>query len=198
MQIAPIVTAFTSTPVLAPSPTAAPARDLRAGRSFGMQLAPASPSLPVSLEGAIDGVVRLDTALPIVDFPGIVAGDVFDIVKGSKAGQIGVRGQAEILRMDPDHATFHVNAGRFGMKVDVTVDIEQIGPDQVRITSRGDGIPDMSELGRVVEQRTNYAVFEQVSDPSKRTVIAHDGRGGLVIDTVVPTVGGTHLVLQRR
>ncbi|MCW2927644.1 MAG: hypothetical protein JWM86_1612, partial [Thermoleophilia bacterium] len=116
----------------------------------------------------------------------------------SKVGFLNVKGEANVLRMDPNAASFHVKAGAFGVKVDVQVDIVQVDATTVRISSTGTGVPNMSELGRVVESRPDYAVFEQVSDPSKRTMIVHDGAGHVTIDTVVPTFGDAHLVLERR
>jgi hypothetical protein len=110
----------------------------------------------------------------------------------------GVKGEAAITTFQPDHATFHVKAGAFGIKVDVDVDIVQVDDTTVRISSNGTGVPNMSELGRVVTTRTNFAEFEQVSDPSKHTVISSDGNGHVTIDTVVPTFGRAHMELQRR
>jgi hypothetical protein len=163
--------------------------------SAARSAAPAAMAAP--LEGAIDGVARLAPG-PIIDFPGIVAGDQFDIVKGSKVGFLGVKGLAGILQLDDDNASFKIKAGAFGIKVDVVVDVVRTGPDTVRIDSRGSGIPDTSAEGRIVAQRTNYAEFERIDDPSERTIISHDGTGGIVIDTVVPTFGKAHLVLKRR
>jgi hypothetical protein len=160
-------------------------------------LAPAAPTTSAPLEGAIDGAARVALP-PIYDFPGMATGDQFDLVKGSKVGPMGVKGEAQVLSLGPNDASFHVKAGRFGIKVDVQVDIVQVDEKTVRISANGSGIPSMSELGRVLETRTNYAVFEQVSDPSKRTVISHDGNGHVTIDTVVPTFGTAHLELQKR
>ncbi|MCW2925977.1 MAG: hypothetical protein JWM98_3381 [Thermoleophilia bacterium] len=203
MQLAPVAT---TSPVLlptgvasvAPAATAAPA-----ARPTWTAPRVAAPSAPLAVEGAADGVARLAAPTapafpPIVDFPGIAAGQVFDIVKGSKAGPIGVKGEALVNRLDPDHATFHVEAGRFGIHINVDVDIQQIAADQVRITSHGSGIPDTVAIGKVIEARTNHAVFEQVDDPSKRTTIDHDGNGTITIDATIPTFGNAHLVLQRR
>lgn len=160
----------------------------------------AAPTASAPLAGVVDGVARLASAptASLIDFPGIAAGDVFDIVKGSKVGFFKVGGEATVLRLDPDHATFKVKAGAFGMKVDVVVDVVQIGADLVRISSTGQGIPNTVADGRVVTSRTNFAEFERVDAPSEHTVLEHDGSGQLTIDTVVPTFGNAHLVLKRR
>jgi hypothetical protein len=194
MQLAPASPLALSTPIVAPAaagmwaPIAAPA---------ARPLAPAAPGTSAPLEGAVDGAARLALP-PIYDFPGMATGDAFDIVKGSKVGPLGVKGEAQVLELGPNAARFHVKAGRFGIKVDVNVDIVQLDEKTVRISATGSGIPAMSEVGRVLETRTNYAVFEQVSDPSKRTVISHDGAGHVTIDTVVPTFGDAHLELEKR
>lgn len=190
MQIARVASVSpAAAPIVAPvATTAAPAPTRFAAIS--------APSVPAALQGAADGAAFVTK--PIVDFPGVVAGQVYDVVKGSKVGMFGVKGEATVLRMDPDAASFKVKAGAFGIKVDVQVDIVQVDDQTVRISSTGSGFPNMSELGRVVESRPNYAVFEQVSDPSKLTKIVHDGNGNVVIDTVVPTLGSAHMVLERR
>jgi hypothetical protein len=163
---------------------------------------PAAPSAPrrLAAPAASLDAARGAAALfaPIIDFPGVAAGQMFDVQKGSKVGPLGVKGEAGITLFQPDHATFHVKAGAFGIKVEVDVDIVQVDDTTVRISSHGTGVPDMSQLGRVVTTRTNYAEFEQVSDPTKHTVISSDGAGHVTIDTVVPTFGTAHLVLQRR
>lgn len=177
MQLAPVASL---TPVIAPAMIAPSA-------SVGML------AVPFSLTSAAPTAPAL-----VVDFPGISAGQQFDVVKGSKAGFFGVRGESTVLRMDPDAASFHVKAGALGMQVDVTIDIAKVDATTVRLSSTGVGFPNMSELGRIVESRTDFAVFEQVSDPSKLTKIVHDGHGNVTIDTVVPTLGNVHLVLDRR
>lgn len=171
-----------------------------------MRIAPAvtpipfSPALPTVARPAapLPTAPTWLTPPPIVDFPGVQVGATYAIGSGSKVGPIGVRGDALIRRWEPDHAVFHVKAGRFGFSIDVDVDIVRVDDTTVRISSTGHGIPDMSELGRVVESRENYASFEQVSDPSRRTIIARDGAGHVTIDTVVPTLGEAHLELDPR
>lgn len=197
MQLAPVASVSPAVqPIAPPAAADAPAAPAPAPAAAPHFAGIASPVAAASVEGAQDGVARL--AKPVVEFPGIEAGQVFDVVKGSKAGFFGIKGEASVLRLDPDAASFKVKAGAFGIKVDVQVDIVQVDDTTVRISSKGSGIPDMSELGRVVESRPNYALFEQVSDPSKLTRIVHDGNGNIVIDTDVPTLGATHLILERR
>jgi len=202
MLLAPITrSAFVSGAARAPFAAAASASALAAAPSAARWLtqAPAAAAVATSapLEAAVDGVARL-VSTPIVDFPGIAAGQTFDIVQGSKAGAIGVRGSAELLTFDPDHAVIHVKAGRFGVHVDVTVDIIRLSEDTVRITSKGSGVPDSSVDGRVVTIRTNYSEFERIGYPNERTIISHDGAGNLVIDTAIPRFGVAHLLLDRR
>jgi hypothetical protein len=194
MQLAPIALAPASPTLAAPTTTERPPRP---GHGPGaVPIRPAAAAAPAGIEGAIDGVARL--VAPLIDFPGIAAGQVFDIVKGSKVGFLGVKGAATITRFDDDGASFAVKAGAFGVKVDVVVDVQRTGADTVRISSRGTGIPDTTAEGRVVESRTNYAEFVRTDASNERTVIEHDGSGGIVIDTVVPTFGNAHLILERR
>ena len=198
MQLAPIDRTFAPQPTDALAATTAPAPVPTASHAPGGtpfdRVAPAAA--PAALEGAVDGAARL--GVEFIDFPGIEVGDTFDIVKGSKVGFLKVKGDAEILQLDDEVASFKVKAGAFGVKVDVVVDVERTGEETVRITSRGSGIPDTSAEGRIVENRTNYAEFERIDDPSERTIIRHDGEGNVVIDTVVPTFGKAHLVLDKR
>ena len=191
MQLTPIA----SRSVAQPSPaTTFEASSLPTVPAAG-RVAPAAAGASAPLAGVIDGAALL---APLIDFPGIEAGQVFDIVKGSKVGFMGVKGEATIMRFDDDGASFAVKAGAFGIKVDVLVDVVRTGPDTVRISSTGTGIPNQSAEARIIESRTNFAEFERISDPSEHTVIQHDGAGGIVIDTVVPTFGAAHLILERR
>lgn len=155
-----------------------------------------SPAAPAAPSPAVPTVAA--AGAPIADFPGIGQGDEFDIVRGSTAGPIGVRGTASIDRFEPDHMAFHVVAGRFGMNVDVVVDIVRIDDEHVEISSRGQGIPNQTDIARIVEQRTNFIRFEQSSNPANVTSISHDGNGNLVVDAVIPNFGAAHLLLDRR
>jgi hypothetical protein len=167
-----------------------------------MKIAPLLPSVHALASTFVHVPVLPDlvparASAPIVDFPGISAGMRFEIVDGSKAGPIGIRGNAVINELTDDRASFHVAAGRFGMKVDVTVDVERTGPDSVRLHSSGRGLPDTVADGRIVAQRTNYVEFARIDAPDERTIITHDGRGGVTIETVVPTIGRVYLNLKR-
>lgn len=184
------VSAATIRPAALPQPVAAPGMSALPTFLPGRELG--APGASASTAGAIDGVSRL------FDFPGLAAGDAFDIVKGSKVGFIGVKGSADILRFENDAAAFNVRASAFGKKVDVTVEVVRTGADTVRITSRGSGMDDQAADGRIIASRTNYAEFSELSDPSKRTVISFDGRGRVSINTVVPTFGNAHLLLDKR
>jgi hypothetical protein len=190
MQLAPITQLPAVNAPAAPARTDAPA-------PFVAPTRPAiDPAPAASLAGAIDGVAQL--LAPLIDFPGIAAGQVVDIVKGSKVGFLGVTGAATITRFEDDGASFAVKAGAFGIKVDVVVDVQRTGADTVRISSRGTGIPDTTADGKVIASRTNYAEFVRADGSNERTIIQHDGTGGIVIDTVVPTFGNAHLILERR
>jgi hypothetical protein len=199
MQLAPITQSVPVAPTAAPLPTSVDLAD-RAPHQV-RSIAPAAPTTGAAKEAAIDGVARLlgaALATPIVDFPGIATGDRFDIVKGSKVGFLGVKGEAEVLALTDDNASFKIRAGAFGVKVNVVVDVVRTGADTVRISSRGSGIPDQQAEGRVLASRTNFAEFERIDNPAERTAIAHDGNGRIEIDTVVPTFGQAHLVLVKR
>ena len=181
---------------------AAPAATGRPGAAaaFAPLAGPAPVAAPAAVASAVDGALRLvlpGTRGPIVDFPGVQAGQEFDIVKGSKVGFFGgIKGAARIDAFTPDLAVFHVKAGKFGVKVDVEVRVERIDDTHVRISSKGSGIPDQSAIGEVVESRTDHAEFRIVDMDLKNTVIRRDGANGqIVIDTEVPNFGDAHLVL---
>lgn len=174
-----------------------------ASRRHDTATSPAPAGRLGAASAAVDGVARLVSdathgLAPFLDFPGITAGAKFDIVKGSKVGFLGVKGDAEVVSFTDDEISFRIRAGALGIKVNVQVNVARTGPDTVRISSRGTGIPDVDAEGRVVESRRNHAHFERIDNPAERTIIDHDGRGRLEIDTVVPTFGGAHLVLVRR
>jgi len=83
------------------------------------------------------------------------------------------------------------------MHVEWSVDIQRLEAERVRISTRGKGLPGMDIDGRVVTFRTNFSEFERIDNSEDLTVVSHDGQGNLLIDTVVPGIGATHLVLKR-
>ena len=135
----------------------------------------------------------------LVDFPGIVAGDTFEIVKGSKVGRSASRARPRSEHLDDDSAAFHVRGGRFGIKLDVDVDDRphrrRHRPDQGERHWAAD--PYQTEA-RIVANRTNFVDFEHLGSPEGHTVFSSDGPGHVVIDTVLPTFGDVHLELERR
>lgn len=173
-----------------------------------MQLAPITSVAPVQplaaplapQASALIAPARAATTGPIVDMPGIAAGDEFDLVDGTKVGPIGIKGEGWLDTFDPDHIALRVKGGRFGFKVDVAVDITRVDAERVRIATKGSGMVGDSDLiARIVESRPGYALFELEADPSKKTLITWDGSRRMVIDTdAVPNVGHAHLVLDRR
>ncbi|MCW2949231.1 MAG: hypothetical protein JWN41_244 [Thermoleophilia bacterium] len=133
----------------------------------------------------------------LLEFPGIVQGDVFDIVKGSKVGIFSPKGRAVVVQLEHDVAAFRVIAGAFGVNVDMTVSAERISDGQVQlVTTAPDGNVE-TVMCDIVATRTNYAEFCSTDGSNERTVISHDGYGGVTIDAIVPTFGTGHLVLQR-
>jgi hypothetical protein len=179
MQIAPAM--LTAPSVVAPRP----------GNPWPM------PKATLGVE-TLGLVVPAAPAAPLFNFPGIKAGDTFNIAKGSKVGFIVPTGTANISLLEADRAAFRILAAAFGQKVDLTVTVQRISPELVRITQQpaGGGAPTSAE-GRIVVSRENYSEFVSTDGKADRTVISHDGKGQVVIDTVIPTFGKAHLVLQR-
>lgn len=187
MLITPLASVAPTTPIQA---VAAPMPRVAAPIT-----APAAP-VPAGIAAGWDGAAQL--SVPIVDFPGVVAGQQFNIVNGSKVGKFGsVKGSANILRFDDDAASFHVRAGKFGFNVDVQVDVERLDAERVVIRSKGAGlIPDTEIIGRIVASRRDFAEFVAVDDPKLRTIIQRDARGVITIDTTIPSVGDAHVILE--
>lgn len=172
-------------------------RAFQLSAAAGQQLAAASAQLAAAGVQQLAPVQPIAPVLPLFDFPGIRAGDSFDIAKGSKVGFLTPKGTADLSAFTSDGARFAIHAAAFGQKVDMDVLVERLDAMKVRITQTQAGkAPTMTE-GRVVETRTNYSEFLGV-DGTTRTVISHDGTGQLVIDTTIPTLGAAHLVLQKR
>lgn len=190
-NISPITSAVHVAPFA--SPPAAPATSQRAALT-SVGLTPAASSIaPLQ---ALKGHALVST--PIVDFPGVAAGDQFTLAKGSKVGMFNVKGNADILGFSDDAASFHIKAGAFGIKVDVQVDVTRIDDTHVRITSTGSGIPSQSAVGEIVRSERNHAEFRDVDGRYRNTVIQRDGQGVITIDAEVPTFGNAHLVLAPR
>lgn len=153
---------------------------------------------PVAAPAVEQAAAGAALAGKLIDFPGIKAGDTFDLVKGSKFGFFGIKGNAVINRFDDDHASFHVTAGKLGLHADVDVEVERIDDTHVRIASRGTGVPAMSSAGEIIETRTNFVRFHATDIQVKDTVISSDGSGHVTIDAEIPNMGSVHLELQRR
>lgn len=145
-----------------------------------------------------EAVAQARAGAQLVDFPGIVAGDTFELVKGSKVGPIGIKGEAEVKHLDDDSAAFHVRGGRFGIKLDVDVEIARTGDDTALIKAHGTGLDPYQTEARIAANRTNFVDFEHLGSPEGHTVFSSDGQGHVVIDTVLPTFGDVHLELERR
>ena len=173
-----------------------------AGHGFGGAPAPMSnaPAVTPSVSSTAGSAAVAGAALvatPLIDFPGIAKGDLFDIAKGSKVGMFSPKGTASIDRFEPDAAAFHLIASTFGVKVDMLVTVERVDAGQVRLTTKTSDGKTGTVLGNIVATRQNYAEFVSTDGKAERTIIRHDGKGGITIDTVVPTFGAAHLVLQK-
>lgn len=166
------------------------------------QPAPAAPTPPSAAPASAAPAAAVPTAdepmPPLVDFPGIEQGDMFDLIKGSKIGFFGVKGSGSIDRLDNEGAAFTVK-GRMGfVRANAVIDVTRLDADHVFMSVKGKGVPDTSGRGRVVESRTNFAEFEPLDFPVGNTTIAHDGNGLITIDAEAPGLGAVHLLLQKR
>jgi hypothetical protein len=176
-----------------------------------MQIAPVSPNpstsvvmqpgkpfpMPPAPVLGIQGTPPSSPA-PLINFPGIAAGNAFDIAKGSKVGMFSPTGSAKLDKLENDAAAFTINASAFGVKVDMLVSVQRLDATHVRITQQQAGKPATTADGTIVASRENYAEFLSSDGKKTKTVIQHDGKGQITIDTTVPSFGDAHLVLKKR
>lgn len=173
--------------------------------SVTLAAAVVAPKVSVVPSQAVQGAALLSG--PIVDFPGVQAGDQFSLARGSKAGKFGsVGGAGKILRFDNDAASFWVKAGKFGINVEAQVDVDRIDDERVRINTTTKSLfPIPEELkqlfgsemtARIVASRANYAEFVNEADPSMTMKLQRDNAGVITIDATMPSVGDTHLILE--
>ena len=135
---------------------------------------------------------------PVFDFPGVQAGAVFDIAKGSKVGFFSPKGTTTVDLLDAQRAAFHIKAGAFGVNVDMLVAVRRLNADQVELTQTKDGAS-TKVVGNIVDVHTNYAEFVSTDGKAEHTVIQRDAATGVItLDAVVPTFGNAHLVLAPR
>lgn len=132
---------------------------------------------------------------PLLDFPGLVAGSMFDIAKGSKVGFLTPHGTTSIDQIDAQSGVFHIKAGAFGVNVDMLVAVKRLNATQVELLTTKDGATSRA-VGDIVATRTNYAEFVSTDGTNEHTVIARDAATGVVtLDAAVPSFGKAHLVL---
>jgi hypothetical protein len=181
-----------------------------------------SPLAPATVSGSSASAIAMPTtaapavpalsassASPLLDFPGVTIGDRYVVGNGTKVGKFGsVKGAGEVLKWNDDAASFHIKAGKFGINVDLNVDITRLDGDRVLLHTGSNGMvdpttgtvqPETDIVARTVVSRTNYAEFVGVDDPSMRTTIQRDSANNIIIDASVPQAGGpVHIVLNPR
>lgn len=184
MQISPVISRqVLSAPIVAGSSPLAP-----------LAPAPRAVSTPAGA-AAVAGAALV--APPVFDFPGILKGDVYDLARGSKVGMFSPKGTATVELFTPDSASFHVIAGAFGVKADMHVAVTKFGEKQVQLVSTSADGKVNTVVGDIVNVHTNYAEFVSHDGKNEHTIIQRDAAGIIMMDTVIPTFGAAHLVLQK-
>ena len=123
------------------------------------------------------------------------AGDRFRVVRGSKAGALGVTGTLEVEQFDGDVAKIAVSVGKFGFNVGVDLRMERSGTD-VAITATGRSFDEIRREGRIVVDTPQELRIEEVSGElaDLHLQVADDGTAS--VDAELPGAGVMRLLLE--
>ncbi len=96
----------------------------------------------------------------IFDFPNVQTGDRFKLVKGSKANGWGISGEARVITMSDTSAKVWLKAGKFGLRMELEIEVAQTSPTTARISGGEVGKTPSSSDATIVDARTNYSEFK--------------------------------------
>lgn len=123
------------------------------------------------------------------------AGDSFRVVRGSKAGPLGVTGTLEVEEFDGNVAQIAVSVGKFGFNVGVDLRMERTG-DEVAITATGRSFDAIERQGRIVVDTPSELRIEEVTGEldDLHLQVADDGTAS--VDAELPGAGVMRLLLE--
>lgn len=123
------------------------------------------------------------------------SGDHYDVVRGSRAGVLGVTGTLEVEELTDTAATLRVSVGKFGFRVDVTLRMERDG-DQVDIIASGRAFDEIRTRGAIVVNEPRELRIRDVSGELADTHVVIAADGSAVVESEIPTVGRVRLLLE--
>lgn len=124
----------------------------------------------------------------------IEAGDRFRVVRGSRAGSLGVTGSVVIDQLDDSRVSVSVSVGKFGFSFAVQLEVTRAGED-VEIVASGAAFEDIRVLGRVIVNDPTELLVEDVAGElaDARLTLADDGTA--IVDAEIPSIGRVKLLL---
>jgi hypothetical protein len=123
------------------------------------------------------------------------AGDEFRVVRGSKAGGLGVTGTLVVEAFDGEVAQIAVSVGKFGFNVGVDLRLEREG-ELVAITATGRAFDEIRREGRIeVDTPGELRIADTAGElDDLHLQVADDGTA--TVDAELPKVGVLHLQLE--
>lgn len=118
----------------------------------------------------------------------IQEGDEFRVVRGSRAGSLGVSGKIRIVEQSGSTARVEVSVGKFGFNVDVQLDLVRDG-DEVAITATGSRFDTIEMRAAVVAETSSEIRLQDVGGTLADTHLIIDPDGTATLDAEIPKVG---------
>jgi hypothetical protein len=118
----------------------------------------------------------------------IQAGDEFRVVRGSRAGSLGVSGKIRVEALEGATAQVAVSVGKFGFNVDVQLELDRDG-DEVAITASGSRFETIEMRAVVVAETSTEIRLQDVDGELADTHLVIDPDGTATLDAEIPKVG---------
>ena len=122
-------------------------------------------------------------------------GDSFRVVRGSRAGPLGVTGTLDVVEFDGDVAQIAVSVGKFGFNVDVDLRMMRDG-DDIAITATGRAFDQIERQGRIVVDTPDELRIEEVAGELDDLHLQIAADGPAAVDAQLPSVGVLRLRLE--
>ena len=125
----------------------------------------------------------------------IQSGDRFRVVRGSKAGALGVTGSLEVAELTHTTTDIVVSVGKFGFNVDVRLRMERQG-DEVEVTASGKAFDTIESRGEIVVDEPTELRIRDLAGELADTHLQLEGDGTGVVESEIPYVGRVRLLIE--
>ncbi len=123
------------------------------------------------------------------------AGDRFRVVRGSRAGGLGVTGSLDVEQFDGDLAVIAISVGKFGFNIGATLRMQRSG-DTFEFVASGRTFEPLRRRGTVaVDEPDELRIVEDSGELADLRFVLGDGDDAS-LEAEIPNVGEVHLLLE--